>query len=336
MTIPMHRARRSSRALVVALWIGLTAALLVVGRALPWERAADAIAHARPAWLMGAAVANALIILVWTAEWTLIAPRAAGVVFRRMFECVAAMAAVLNSVPFFAGEATGAALLIDRARLTRGGAISVLAMDQLLSGIGKLAVLCATALVVPLPAWLRAGVFALSAGVLALLMVLLPLAHRWREFEAAMVSSRSRLRRALLPFAALGRHLDALRETRRVARIVGLALLKKGLELSAIVAVQIAFGLAATPATALVVLACVSVSNIAPIAPGNVGVYETAAFAGYRYSGVSADTALALAIVQHLCFLLPMLGIGYTVISLRQLAATTRASRAHTSPGDAR
>ena len=60
--------------------------------------------------------------------------------------------------------------------------------------------------------------------------------------------------------------------------------------------------------------------------PANVGVYEATVFAVYRYLGVPADAALAMAAVQHICFLIPTLGTGYVTMTLRQLLP--RSSRA--------
>jgi uncharacterized protein (TIRG00374 family) len=310
---------RRSRLLVAALWLGLTAARVTAARHLPWRSALQQVAHARPGWLIVAVIANAAIIALWSGEWRLLAPRASRVTYARMFECVATMAAVLNSIPFFIGEATGVAFLIARAGLSRGGALSVLAMDQLLSGFGKLAVFAGTALIVPLPAWLRTGILSLAIGVTVLLALLLPVAHRWRQIHGRLERWPARWRRLLSRIVSVGEHLDAIRETRRVWRVCALALGKKSLELAGIIAVQSALGVETSFATGMLVLACVSVSNIAPIAPGNVGVYEAAAFAGYRYSGVAADTALGLAVVQHLCFLTPMWATGYITLTLRQL-----------------
>ena len=49
-----------------------------------------------------------------------------------MFEVVSVTGAVLNTVPFFAGEATAVGLLVARAGLSAGATGSLLAMDQLL------------------------------------------------------------------------------------------------------------------------------------------------------------------------------------------------------------
>lgn len=308
----------------MVVWIALTTALVVVVRTLPWRSAWQQIAQVRVMWLWGAIAANVGILALWSAEWRLLAPGALRVSYARTFEVVTAMAAVLNSVPFFAGEATGVALLVERAGLSRGAALSVLAMDQLLSGMSKLMVLGVAALVVPLPSWLRAGILTLIVGVTALLGILASMAHGWERMHARVSAGATALRRFLARVVALGAHLDAMRETRRTWRIGALAVAKKTAELLAILAVQAAFGLAPSFAMGILVLASLCVATIAPIAPANVGVYEAAVFAAYRYMGVAPETALGLALVQHLCFLLPMLSTGYITLTLRQIAPTQR------------
>jgi len=315
---------RPSRLRLVALWIGLTVVLATVLRTLPWRAAVQQLAHAQLGWLAAAAFANALVIVVWAAEWRQLAPGTASRSYAPFFDVVSAMAAVLNSVPFFAGEATGVALLIERAGLTRGAALSVLAMDQLLSGLSKLALLGVAALVVPLPSWLRAGLLALVAGVALLFAILVSMAHQWQRVHERLVARSTLLRRSLARVVALGAHLDAIRETHRARRVVALTVTKKLVELGAVLAVQMAFGLEPSLGAALLVMACIGVATLAPIAPGNIGVYEAAVFAAYRYVGVEADTALGLAVAQHLCFLLPMLGTGYLTLSLRQFVLRPR------------
>jgi len=320
----MTGARRRSPLLTFAIWIALTTAIIAALRTLPWQSAVQEMARVRSGWIGVAILTNAGILVVWATEWRLLAPAAARVLWAAMFEVVSTMAAVLNSIPFFAGEATGVALLVDRVGLGRGAAVSMLALDQLLSGLSKLAVLGLTAAIVPLPSWLRAGLLTLIGAVSALLLVLFVMAHRWDRARTLLLARPSTFRRALARVVATGTHLEALRETRRARWLASLALSKKGLELAAVLAVQAAFGLSPSLASGLLVVASVSVATLAPIAPGNVGVYEAAVFAAYRYMGVAPDAALALAVTQHLCFLLPMLVTGYVTASLRQLAMTRR------------
>jgi uncharacterized protein (TIRG00374 family) len=326
MTSARLSGRKRSRLFAVTLWFGLTAALIVALRALPWQNTLQRMARTDPSWSAVAVAANIGILAVWAAEWRLLAPSAFGVLYSAMFEIVATMAAVLNSIPFFAGEATGVALLVDRAGLARGAALSVLAMDQLLSGIGKLTVLGLVAVTIPLPSWLKTGVVTLVGGVVALLVVLLAVAHGWEGMRARLAARVSTPRRVLARIVSVGAHLEALRQTHRVWRIMLLALAKKVIELTAIVAVQLALGVEPSFGTALLVLASIAVATLAPIAPANIGVYEAAVFAAYRFSGVPAETALALAVVQHICFLVPMLTTGYVILTVRQVALRRRTS----------
>jgi uncharacterized membrane protein YbhN (UPF0104 family) len=187
-------------------------------------------------------------------------------------------------------------------------------------------VLGAAALLVPLPNWLRAGILALLVGVSLMLSVFVPLAHQWVSIRDRLLLRPSAIRRVAARLASWGEHLDAMRETHRVWKVSLLALAKKSAELLGIVAVQAAFGLEPSLAAAVLVLAALSIATMMPVAPANIGVYEAMVFAAYRYLDVPADTALGLAVVQHLCFLLPMLATGYITLTLRQVLARLRAS----------
>jgi uncharacterized membrane protein YbhN (UPF0104 family) len=297
----------------------LTIGLVLALRGLPWQLAIEQVRRIEFRWLVVGVLANLLILPLWAAEWRLLAPGPVRVPYARMFEVVTVTAAVLNSVPFFAGEASAIALLIGHGTLSRGAALSVLAMDQLLVGLAKLAVLAAAAVYAPLPGWLRAGILALVVSVAALLSLLVPLAHHWGSIQARLLARPNRMRAALARVASWGAHLDAVRDLRLVWRVMLLALGKKAFELLGILAVQLAFGLEPSVASAMLILAALAVTTMLPVTPANLGVYEATVFATCRYLGVSAETALGVAVVQHLCFLLPPLVTGYLTLTLRQL-----------------
>lgn len=306
--------------LIRAVWVSLTIALIVTLPSLPWRRAVAQLSTVAVGWIAAACMANLLILPLWASEWRLLVPEAFRVAYARMFEIVAVTAAVLNSIPFFAGEASAIALLIGRAGLSRGAALSVLALDQLLVGFAKLAAIAAAAVYAPLPDWLRAGILSLIVGVLALLALLLPLAHRWTTMRDHLLDrATSTTRTWPLRIVSLGAHFDALRQPGRLWRLALLALGKKGAELGGILAVQLAFGLEPAVGSALLVLAALSITTLLPLAPANLGVYEATVFATYRFLDVPAATALGLAVLQHLCFLVPALATGYLLLTLRQL-----------------
>lgn len=316
------RQRRSW--LAWGLWLVLTAALLVAIRNIAWTETIERLSAVRVGWVAGAIVANFAILPLWAAEWRLITPTAFYVAYARMFEIVTITASVLNSVPFFAGEASAVGMLIARARLSRSAAASVLALDQLLVAFAKLLVLALAAYLVPLPPWLRAGVSSLAIGFVALLLSLLVLAHSWERVHARMRGRAGRVGALATRVITWGRHLDALREKRRAAAAMTLALLKKAAEIAAIVAIQLAFGLEPSVPAAVLVVACLAITTLIPVAPANLGIYEATVFAAYRYMGVPADAAVGMALLQHAAFLVPSIVTGYVMATRAQLTERSR------------
>jgi uncharacterized protein (TIRG00374 family) len=304
---------------MAGLWLVLTVALYLAGRDLPWASALTALARVSPAFVAVAVALNFAILPLWMLEWMLLKPRSAQIPRTRMFEIVAVTASIHNAVPFLAGEAAAIGLLIN-AGVQRGAALSVMAMDQLLVGVAKLGVLSAAALTAPVPSWLKAGVLSLVAGVAALFLFLLLLAHFGLVISTQLRATRSRGRELMARLAGLGAHLAALREPYLASQVLALAIAKKSLELMAIMAIQRAFGLDPSFASAALVLAALAVTTSLPVAPANLGVYEATVYAVYRYLGVDSDTALASAIVQHLAFLLPMIATGYVTLTVRSFA----------------
>jgi uncharacterized membrane protein YbhN (UPF0104 family) len=97
-------------------------------------------------------------------------------------------------------------------------------------------------------------------------------------------------------------------------------------------AVERAFDVAPRPGSAALALAATNLASAIPASPGNLGVYEGAAYTAYHVLlGVPRDTAVAMAVVGHMVYLLPLVGVGWALLSVRQLAgmwARRRAARA--------
>lgn len=306
-----------------ALWLLLTVALVLTVPRLPWSHAASVVAGAAPAWVALALLANASILPLWAAEWTVLVPGGTAR-FARVLEIVLVSAAVLNSVPMLAGEASAVALLVTRAGLSRGAALSVLALDQLLVAFAKISVLVVAALVSPVPPWVKAGLLTLAVAFTLLAFALVVLAHRGQYLAARVPAGAGWTTLAMTRVLSWGRHLEALRDARRALLVALVALAKKGAEIAAAIAVQVALGVPPDIAAATVVVAALALSTLVPIAPGNLGVYEATVYAVYRFFGVAPEMALALAVAQHLCFLLPSVLPGYFMLTLRQLAPGAR------------
>jgi uncharacterized membrane protein YbhN (UPF0104 family) len=316
---------RLRRWLLPLLWAILTVALIVAVPRLPWESALREAQRVRWQWLAAACLANFAILPLWALEWTRLVPAAARATFGRMFGIVAVTASVLNSVPMLAGEVSAVAMLVARAGLSRGAALSVLAMDQLLVAFAKLLVLLGIAVLAPLPAWIRAGMLALGLAMLGMLALLLPRAHRWESLRGWLLRrGPARHYTTLARVVEWGSNLQVLREPRILVQVAALAIGKKGLELLGVLAIQVAFGLPPSLTLGLMVLGALALSTLIPIAPANLAIYEATVFTVYRLAGVPAESALGLALLQHVCFLLPSFLTGYVLLTVRQLVPRGR------------
>jgi uncharacterized protein (TIRG00374 family) len=114
-------------------------------------------------------------------------------------------------------------------------------------------------------------------------------------------------------------NLEALRQPKKLSVTVVLGLLQKLVAGLAITCVLIAFGVVTPWWGILAVLVAVNLSTVVSVTPANLGVFEGAAFLVYITLGISSDTALALAVVQHVAYLIPLAGIGWIISSVRPL-----------------
>jgi hypothetical protein len=317
MTVPAIAAAPAGiRVARIAGWAILTALVAAAVRQLDWSRTLDAIRAAAPLWLFGAVVANGVIIVVWAAFWRALLPRGESTSFPAMLSITAISSALMNTMPFFGGHASSVVLLAKRGGVSRHGALSLLALDQLGEGIAKLFIFVAVALLAPLPSWMRAGILATAGAVGALFVVLIALAYRHRIAPPAVGAATTPADTVRVFVARWAHGLDVLRSWRRAAYALVCVAGMKGVTLIAILSAQWAFGVDLSLSGALLVLAAGVLGSMVPISPGNVGTYEAGVFLAYRHLGVAPEQAAALALVQHLCFMLPAVVPGYLVLSL--------------------
>ena len=262
----------------------------------------------RVEWLVLATACYAAILPLWALQWHLLAPRDPSRGPRDMFGVVALTSAVLNTTPMLVGEATAVVLLVARARLDRTAALSVLAMDQLLVGMAKLVVLSAAALAAPLPGWMTRALLILFVALFALGSALVLAA--WRHADVAGWTSRLLPPRGAAAVGAFASSLEPLRSASRGMPALGLALLKKAVEVAAILCVQRAFGIHLPIAGAVLVLAVLNLATLLPIVPGNVGVFEAAIVLSLTGMGIAPELALGVAVVQHLCYFVALAAPG--------------------------
>lgn len=308
--------------------IGCAAVLslaIVAIRQLSLTRVVAELAVARPAWIALALLCFTAILPLWALQWRVLAPAAPRPAVALMLGVVAMTSTVLNTAPLLVGEATGVYLLVSEAALSRAGAVSVLAMDQLFVGVAKLCVLAGAATVVSLPGWMARGAQGLGVGVALLVLVIAGGAWYARALTTSVLGRAlpARLTRAAL---AAGTALAPVRSPARSGAAFTLALAKKLTEALAILCVQRAFGVALSPPTALLVLAAVNLATLLPLVPGNLGVYEAAVVLAYSYLGVAPERAVGIALVQHACYFVALALPGYWWLARRVTAGSSPAA----------
>ena len=297
-------------------WLLLAIVLVVVARGVDWRGVLAAAAVGRPLWLLAAMAANASILALGAAQWLLFLPAGGRIPAAEMFHIVALTSSISNGGPVLAGHAAGIRLLATRGKLGHAVGLSVTILDQLAEGLAKLALIATAMLVVP-AFDLRLVGAALLIAVPALAVAFTLLAHRRSLLDGLAARTTGGTARAAGFLARAVRQLDALRRPGRFGAGVLLALAQKAAEGLAIAAVAVALGVALPGWAVVAAVLAVSLSGVVAVTPGNVGGYEGSAFLVYQAAGVEPDSTLALALVQHAAYLIPLAGTGWLLESRR-------------------
>ncbi len=292
--------------------------MATIGR-VDWTLAIAAIAKAKPLPLILAVLFNAMILVFATAQWLLFLPEGVSVARSKMFKIMAIMSTVANSGPAGGGAAVGVHLLARQEGVGHSVGLSVLLLDQLVEGLVKVAIVLLAIMVVPIGLEYKAVSATILIGVPTLFFVLTVIAHRRSALESISERTTGFLGWMLTKLNLVAANLEALRRPKKLSLTVVLGLLQKLVAALAITCILLAFGVVTPWWGILAVLVAVNLSTVVSVTPANLGVFEGAAFLVYTSLGISSDTAVALAIVQHAAYLIPLAGIGWIISSVRPL-----------------
>jgi uncharacterized membrane protein YbhN (UPF0104 family) len=271
----------------------------------------EAAAMVKWSWIAVAIAANALILVSWAALWWTVSPRDERPSYRVMFEINAMASALMNTMPFLGGHAAAVVLMVKRAAMSREGALSVMALDQLGEGLAKVTIFGLVAVAAPIPDWMRVGIGTACIAVGTLGVGLVVVAHNHIHLEPRNATSRTLIARSRQFAARWAQRMEALRDTKQSMIALAFAIGTKVAEGGGLLAAQYAFGVELSLGSTALVLAAVILGSILPVAPGNVGTYEAGAFLAYRHLGIEPGMATILAVAGHACFMIPSIGIGY-------------------------
>jgi uncharacterized membrane protein YbhN (UPF0104 family) len=311
------------RSAEVLAWLGATALLVYFISRVDRDALKSAMTTVDWRWIVAAILANALILVSWTALWWTVSPRAERPKYGVMFEINAMASALMNTVPFLGGHAAAVVMLIKRAGLTRSAALSVLGLDQLGEGLAKVMVFLVAALAAPIPTWMRVGVATVSAAVGALLIGMVVVAHSHSRIRPPADKPLTTVMRMRVLAATWAERMETLRSVPQSLIALLFAIGTKVAEGAGMWAVQHAFGVHLSIGSTALVLATVMLGSVIPVAPGNLGTYEAGAILAYRHLGIDPATSTILAIASHACFMIPSIGVGYLLGSWKLRSAVT-------------
>ncbi len=308
-----------TRVSYIVSWLLLTALIVATIGRVDWTLAIAAVAKAKPLPLILAVLLNAMILVFATAQWLLFLPEGVSVARSKMFKIMAIMSTVANSGPAGGGAAVGVHLLARQEGVGHSVGLSVLLLDQLVEGLVKVAIVLLAIVVVPIGLEYKAVSATILIGVPTLFFVLTVIAHRRSALESISERTTGFLGWLLTKLNLVAANLEALRRPKKLSLTVVLGLLQKLVAALAITCILLAFGVVTPWWGILAVLVAVNLSTVVSVTPANLGVFEGAAFLVYTSLGISSDTAVALAIVQHAAYLIPLAGIGWIISSVRPL-----------------
>ena len=310
--------KNNRKLLWVAVWVAATYLLYLIFRDIDWSAAWRHIESSLPGWLLMACLFNILVQVFWVSQWRAFLPKKHDVPFWRMFELTSLTSLAMNTVPFGGGHAFGVVMLAKREKVGHAIALSVLALDQIAEGFAKITLFAMVALFAPIPEVMKKAIVWALLAIAALFALLMFFAHRHRDHKEPRKDESLALSGKASQFIAKwARHLEPVRNARTFSFGVAMALGMKLMEGLGIWAVQKAFGLDLPIWTVCVTLAAVNLATMLPVAPGNLGVFEAAVFYIYKFFGLAPEVAMGLAIVQHLCYLLPKIVVGYSIMLMR-------------------
>ncbi len=308
-----------TRVSYIVSWLLLTALIVATIGRVDWTLAIAAVAKAKPLPLILAVLLNAMILVFATAQWLLFLPEGVSVARSKMFKIMAIMSTVANSGPAGGGAAVGVHLLARQEGVGHSVGLSVLLLDQLVEGLVKVAIVLLAIVVVPIGLEYKAVSATILIGVPTLFFVLTVIAHRKSALESISERTTGFLGWVLTKLNLVAANLEALRRPKKLSLTLVLGLLQKLVAALAITCILLAFGVVTPWWGILAVLVAVNLSTVVSVTPANLGVFEGAAFLVYTSLGISSDTAVALAIVQHAAYLIPLAGIGWIISSVRPL-----------------
>jgi len=270
-----------------------------------------ALGRAKLGWIVIGALCSFGILFVASMQLKLLLPRFGQVLYPKMFQIVAVFSMVINLVPFWGGHALLIYLLGKKEKIGKTVALSMLTMEQMAEGFGKVFLFLVVTLTMPLPIWLKKSMDVFLAAILLAYVVLLLSALFLKKSKWVEHSHRPWVSYFLKFVNKWAANLHVLRDWKKSLASFSLAASMKFLEVLAVYCVHQSFDLNFTLVQAFFVVAVLGIAIALPLTPGRVGIFEGSALLIYQYLGLPTSEALGLGLILHAVHTLPAVITGY-------------------------
>lgn len=308
-------------------YLGIIITLLFVGL-LAWKidlhEVTTALAQANYVWVIPAVCCTLLSYILRTLRWQIILRPIRPLGFRALLPVLMIGFMANNLLPARMGELVRAYALGRKTGLSKSLGLATILLERLCDGVSLIVVLGIIALFYPLPGPVReAGTI---AGAIFLIGGIGSLALLTRQQLAIRVIG-------LVVRPLPGRIGERITST-TLAFVEGLRVLQNGRDLIVVVAwsaviwsveatsyLLILRGVhpvltSGTPLlAALMMMAMVNLGSLIPSAPGYIGAYQFFGVMALSAFGVSAGSALAMAIVTHASQWVTVTGVGLAFVA---------------------
>lgn len=220
--------------------------------------------------------------------------------------------ALNNVLPLRLGDVVRALVFPTSIGVPRATSTSSLVMERLVDLMTLILWLSASIMVsrhLSVPGWIKETAMTLAViGTLSLIGIFLlsgAIARRLKPLKG----------RAAEALTSLLEGFEAMSRPRALASLLGLSLLVWVGEAGLFYCLLIGFGLEATPAAAVIIMAIATLATLVPSSPGYVGPFHLAAFAGISLLGGTNDQAASFAVLSHLGLWVPTTLAGVVAIA---------------------
>jgi uncharacterized protein (TIRG00374 family) len=281
------------------------ACIWFISERITWAEVGPALAHFQLYYLLFGLVALSFGYAMRILRWAVLL-RADGAKVKPL-ACAAPFLVSItlnNLLPFRAGDIVRALVFPAAMQIKRVTATASLVLERLIDLLTLLLCLgvgLALAPEIQLPSGMKEMVSGLSIlGGVAILGIVLFHGLVQHLLEVLAKSAKNKIRSLLKTGQAFIAGLGTMSRPATLALCGLLSLLVWLGEAGLFLSVLAGFGLPATIPAALIIMALATLSTLVPSAPGYVGTFHMAAFAGVSLLGVDAAEAASFAIIAHL------------------------------------